>query len=63
MYYAMHFFLENHLYTKGSFINDVTVSGEGVMFCNDSTEASVMKIVTRGSKIVQNCVTSFVEDP
>ncbi len=41
--------------------------GGGVQgFCDNSTKASVMKKVQRkgeGSKNVQNCGTSFMEDP
>ena len=38
----------------------------GLGFCDDSTEALVIKRVTirgRLSKIVLNCVTSFMDDP
>ena len=43
--------------------------GGGVQgFCDDRTKALVMKRVTDdwgrgGSKIIQNCVTSFMDDP
>ena len=52
---------------KVSSINDVTaLKGGSQVFCNDSTKASLLKSVTikglRGSKIVQNCVTSFMDD-
>ena len=46
-------------------INDVTVSG-GPEFCDDSANALVLKSVMVGevgSKMVQNCVTSFTDDP
>ena len=54
---------------KGTSINDVTVlvGGGGQGFCDDSTQALVIKRVTIGgmgvSKIVQKCVTSFIDDP
>ena len=38
----------------------------GQVFCDDSTKALVIKCVTMGewvSKIVRNCVTSFMDDP
>ncbi len=40
--------------------------GRGHGFCDSSTKASVIKSVTMGgggSKNVQNCVTSFMDDP
>ena len=50
--------------TKGSSINDVTVlRGGGQGFCDGSTKALVIKSVTMGEKIVQNCVTSCMYDP
>ena len=54
--------------TKGSSINDVTVlGGRGYQgFRDDSTIALVIKSVTMGdgvSKIIENCVTSFMDDP
>ena len=39
---------------------------EGQGFCDDSTKALVLKTVTMGeevSKIVRNCMTSFMHDP
>ena len=53
---------------KGSSINDVTVlvGGGGQGFCDDSTKTLVVKRVTMEggvSKIVQNCVTSFMDNP
>ena len=53
---------------KGSSINDVkTLGGSGYQgFCDDSTKALVIKRVTMrggGSIIVQNGMTSFVDDP
>ena len=60
----------HRLYAKGSSINDVTVlgEGEGQRFCDDSTKALVIKGVTMGggegvSKIVQNRVTSLMDNP
>jgi hypothetical protein len=59
-----------HWSTKGSSINDVTVLGgrryQG--FCDNSTKALVMKSVTMGrgpgvSKMIEYCVTSFMDDP
>ena len=50
---------------KGSSINDVTILGGSKGFFDDSTKALVIKCVTmRGeeSNIVQNCVTSFMDD-
>ena len=43
--------------------NDVTDGGDKG-FSNDSTKALVIKRVTmgEGSKIIRNCVTSFVND-
>ena len=59
--------------TKGSFINDVTVlGGRGQWFCDNSRKALVIKPVKIGEgcrgvggvvKILQNCVTSFMDDP
>ena len=50
--------------SKGSSINDVTtLGGMGQVFCDDSTKASVIKRVTIGGRGVQNCVTSFMDDP
>ena len=51
----------------GSSINDITVLG-GQWFCDVSTKAFVIKSVTMGgggcaSKIVQNWVTSLMDDP
>ncbi len=52
---------------KGSSINNVTVvGGRGQEFCDNSTKASVIKSLTiggRGVKNVQNCATSFKDDP
>jgi hypothetical protein len=49
-------------------MNDVTVlwEGEGQGFYDNFTKASVKKSVTRGEGVsikVQNCVTSFMDDP
>ena len=51
--------------SKGSSINDVTVL-DGQWFCDDRTKALVIKHVTMGgggSKILHNCVLSFMDDP
>ena len=51
---------------KGSSINDVTVLGRVKDFVTAVLKALVIKSVTvggGGSKIVQNCVTSFKDDP
>ena len=53
---------------KDSSINDVTVleGGGGQRFCDGSSKAFVIKSVTMGervSKIFQNCMTSFMDDP
>ena len=51
----------------GSSINDVKVLGGGDQgFCDNSTRALVIKRMTMGgggSKIVQNCVMSSMDDP
>ena len=51
----------------GSFTNDVTVlGGRGQGLCDGSSNALVIISVTMGrggSKIVPNCVTSFIDDP
>ena len=54
-------------FLKGLSTNDVTdLGGEGGQgLCNDSTKALVIKCMTMGrggSKIVQNCVTSLLND-
>ena len=53
-------------WSKGSSTNNVTVigGGGGQGFCDGSTKALVIQSVTMGvSKIVENCVTSFMDDP
>ena len=57
-------------FAKGSFINDVTVLGEGRRqgLCDDIFKTLVTKCVmvgwggVRGVKIFQNCVTSFRDE-
>ena len=51
---------------QGLSINDVTViEGRIQRFCDDSTNALVIKSGKRGggAKIGQNCLTSFMDDP
>jgi hypothetical protein len=63
----LHSHIKLFLPNKSS-IKDATVvrGGKGQGFCDNSTKASVIKIVTMrlgGSKNVQNFVTSFMDDP
>ena len=48
-------------------INNITVLGGGGQgFCDNITKALVIKCLTiggGGSKMVHNCVTSFMDDP
>jgi hypothetical protein len=47
-------------------INDVTALGGGVSsICDNSTKALLLKRMSigGGSKIIKNCVTSFMDDP
>jgi hypothetical protein len=55
---------------KGPSINNVTTLGVGVKgyqgFCDNSTIALLLKTVTMEggvSKIIKNCVKSFIDDP
>ncbi len=53
--------------SRVSSINDVMVRGGGGQgLCDNNTKPSVIKCVTMGgggSKNVQSCVTSFMDDP
>ena len=48
-------------------MNDVTVlGGRGQGFCDDNAKALLKRVTMGGgggSKIVKNCVTSFMDDP
>ena len=52
---------------SGSSINDIMVlGGRDQGFCDDISKALVMECMMMGgggSKIVQNCVASFMDDP
>ena len=52
---------------KGSYINEITAIEEGFQgFFDDSTKALELRGVTMEegvSEIVQNCVTSFMDEP
>jgi hypothetical protein len=51
---------------KGTSKNDVTARGGGLLNSTNSTKTILLKSVTMGggvSKIIENCVASFMDDP
>ena len=52
---------------RGSWVREDLGGGGGIIFCDGSNKALVIKSVTKGGgggvNIVQNCVTSFMDDP